>query len=390
MIVVGGTYREVCLFPAWDQIYGSGLRASIALSAVSPGTHLHTFASKKWHADVLATLEAVGLSGSLVPIDDELTFGYLHPFHPLYVPNCEPKGTISVKSDVALCFGMIEGNARIFGKRVVYDPQNSSFWLAEGSEMDALSIILKPEELLRIINQGELQSTSEGEKEAAIDDLHDQVIALRDSKREIDVVIIRNRFGEVCVYDGDDPHRVKSYAAESFFRIGSGDVFAAAYAYAWGEKKFPPLEAADYAARCVAFFVEGPRLPIPKPSNLIDRSVAVRRDGSIKVLASGGLEIHALLFHALDWIKYLGGEAFDGSVQFQNDAQDIGAELILLGGHLTLRELSGLQNRSSASCAKVIYWPGSPPGVAEDHFPGAEITDDFATALYCVMRKRLP
>ena len=29
--VIGGTYKEICLEPVWEQIYGSGLRASLTV-----------------------------------------------------------------------------------------------------------------------------------------------------------------------------------------------------------------------------------------------------------------------------------------------------------------------------------------------------------------------
>ena len=35
MIIVGGTYREVCKEPAIDYLFGSGLRAAFAISRAS-------------------------------------------------------------------------------------------------------------------------------------------------------------------------------------------------------------------------------------------------------------------------------------------------------------------------------------------------------------------
>lgn len=47
------------------------------------------------------------------------------------------------------------------------------------------------------------------------------------------------------------------------FKIGSGDVFSAAFAAHWGERGLDPAVAADLASRSAAQFVDGHVLPIP-------------------------------------------------------------------------------------------------------------------------------
>ena len=43
---------------------------------------------------------------------------------------------------------------------------------------------------------------------------------------------------------------------ENVFTVGSGDIFVAAFALAWGKEGMSPLEAADYASLSVAQYVE--------------------------------------------------------------------------------------------------------------------------------------
>ncbi|MGA9671374.1 MAG: hypothetical protein WBQ94_19335 [Terracidiphilus sp.] len=44
MHIVGGFYREICYIPPWNAVFGSGGRAAAAVSRLSPGSVLHTYA----------------------------------------------------------------------------------------------------------------------------------------------------------------------------------------------------------------------------------------------------------------------------------------------------------------------------------------------------------
>lgn len=98
-----------------------------------------------------------------------------------------------------------------------------------------------------------------------------------------------------------------SYAAESFFRIGSGDIAAAAFAHAWGELGRDPVEAAHYAARCMAHFVEGPRLALPGVAEVSERTPNVDRRDEIRIVGLGDFELQALVVSTREWLSYLGG-----------------------------------------------------------------------------------
>ena len=50
IVIVGGTYREICRFPEHRNVFGSGGRAAAALSILNPDVTLHTFVTEEFHA----------------------------------------------------------------------------------------------------------------------------------------------------------------------------------------------------------------------------------------------------------------------------------------------------------------------------------------------------
>jgi hypothetical protein len=387
MIVVGGSYGERCRFPAWDQLFGSGLRAAIALSDVSPGTTLHTFAPEIWYDDIAATLEGFGLGAALHRVGQPHCFDYLHPFEVIAwsspIPGPLPK--LDVTGDVILRFGMVEGDAKVTGRRVVYDPQSTLAAFTEnGSTAQELALIVTPRELFQLVGH---------DKDAPRSDQ-----ALRDAALNIFdlwpsgslTLLLKDPLGGLAVFTGDDdPREVPSFSAESYFRIGSGDVLAAAFAHAWGEKNLPTLEAADYAARCLAYFVEGPRLPVPGPQALADRKPMRRRPGDIRILSAGVLELEALVLATEDWIKELGGQAvrdlWDSDTR--TTASRVETALVLVGSNCTEEDLRSVA-AAATGLPSVVYWPGAPSAMAWRFFPNSLVTADYATALYHALRSK--
>jgi hypothetical protein len=384
VIVVGGTYGERCRFPAWDQLFGSGLRAAIALSGVSPGTTLHTFAPGIWYDDIAATLASLGLGSALHRVEQAISFEYLHPFELIGepAPINGPRPTLNVAGDVILRFGMVEGDARVAGRRVVYDPQSTplAVFAENGSTAKELALIVTPRELLKLSGREDSDaSDDQARRDAAV-----EMFDLWPSGALI--LLVKDALGGLAVFTGDDdPHRVPSYSAESYFRIGSGDVMAAAFAHAWGERNLSVIEAADYAARSLAYFVEGPRLPIPEPEALRDRKPMRQRPGTVRILGAGALDLETLVLATDDWINELGGRAV-------YDLWDAGAQvggsesaLVLIGSSFTDADLHAV-SAAAAGLPSVVYWPGGSSALAQHFFPGSRVTDDYATALYHALR----
>ena len=127
--IAGGVYHEHCIWPAWNQLYGSAGRAAAALVGHVDTITLRTYA----RADTAAALQpyAASYGFTLDPIaaDQTVSFQYVHS---LSVPVIRPaparihrNSPFTAKADVVLRFGMMEGSAVIDADRCVYDPQSA-------------------------------------------------------------------------------------------------------------------------------------------------------------------------------------------------------------------------------------------------------------------------
>ncbi len=76
--VVGGVYRERCMRPAWDDIYGSAGRAATAISRFGGQVELHACFDNdtKVVLDARATFEGFDLNPTIT--DSNFTFEYIH------------------------------------------------------------------------------------------------------------------------------------------------------------------------------------------------------------------------------------------------------------------------------------------------------------------------
>ncbi len=387
--IAGGVYAERCKYPVWDQIYGSGLRAAIAVSSVSDAVHLHAYVPDEWMEDVETSLASFGVAPQLHASEHPMTFEYLNTFQPNTLPEeLSPRyPDLMVEDKVVLRFGMLECDACVKGDRVVYDPQSptASFY-DNGSTAGSLAMIVTGRELLSLTYAEGSSGDNPGRHMPDEDVLLSAIVALRDLPQPPQIVLVKDGLGGLMVFQGDQPVRIPSYAAESFFRIGSGDVTAAAFAYAWGELGRDPVDAAHYAARCAAHFVEGPRLPLPSVTEVSGRMPNTARREEIRIVGLGDFELQALVLTTRSWLSYLGGSV--RHVTFGLDDLDCRAhecvDLLLIGSRCSKFELeaaakAGLQ-------PKVVFWPSAMADSSRDCFPGAVVARDYATALYLVMR----
>ena len=149
--VAGGVYQERCITPDWHQLYGSGGRAAAALTSFG-SVELHTYIGSPDVRSLLALAAAVGFK--VLPIETSETIGFFY-FHPLSVPVINPTRVPSVAplvvdGETILRFGMLEGDAVVHGRRVVYDlnrRMHRSPLQPIGSRADSLAIVLNRQEL---------------------------------------------------------------------------------------------------------------------------------------------------------------------------------------------------------------------------------------------------
>ncbi|WP_428406855.1 PfkB family carbohydrate kinase [Hyphococcus sp.] len=250
MIVAGGFYKERCVSPEHNVEFGSGGRAAIAIALAGVDVEWRYYCPKNYQEIVSQSLSRSNLKHVACESNETVSFTYFHPLsNPEFTPanprQCAP---IEIKGENILRFGFMEGTAVVHGDRVVFDPQSPHHpvsFSANGSTAKSLSIILNAKEALAL---GRSKTETK-----AVERIYKEEGA--------SVIIVKGGAKGCRIYvDGAYTKSVPPYRTERVYKIGSGDVFSAAFAFHWAEKGLPPEEAADAASRCVARYCNN-RLP---------------------------------------------------------------------------------------------------------------------------------
>lgn len=272
--VVGGVYAERCVEPHWDDVYGSAGRAAAAISAAVPGVRLLTYRAEPLAEAFESLANAYGLSIEGPTIANEVAFDY---FHPLATPRITPRPdaiqrheAIRVEDDVVLRFGMLEGDAVVTAGTAVYDPQ-SAFdprpFGENGSTAERLAMILNQLEARRFTGEPDARKAAEA------------ILARGNAA----VVVLKMGSQGALVLTTDGVDRVPAYRSENVFKIGSGDVFSAAFTQFWAIEGRTPREAADLASRAVSRYVNTKSLPIPSAEELLSADLMPLEAGTGRV-----------------------------------------------------------------------------------------------------------
>lgn len=246
MHVVGGTYLELCREPRWEQLFGSGLRAAAAVSRCASNVTLVTYVSSAQRPTLEGYTATFSIDLRSETIPETLCFRYAHS---LARPEIEPplhlvvrQPPVSVEADVVLRFGMLEGDAVVRGRRVVYDPQSAHeprAFAANGSSAEHLAVVANLREARRLTGREDLEAAAQ---------------SLRDGGAE--VVVLKLAARGVVVATAHGLTAVPAYRTDRVFKIGSGDFFAAVFAHEWGEKQFEAVTAAERASRATAWYCD--------------------------------------------------------------------------------------------------------------------------------------
>ena len=225
MIVAGGIYQERCLAPNYSALLGSAGRAAAALAQLSSDVCLHGFYPASFTQDALFAFAPYGVTTVLHESSAVVGFEYLHPLsspriYPTPLPTAQ---TADVTGDVILRFGCLEGDFRVVGRRVTYDPQSGSAperFRANGSVAESLALVLNLNELGLMAGNGDVA--------AAVNRLRDV--------EQANVVVVKMGVDGALVFDGaSQPVKIPAYRSSAVNKIGSGDIFSAVFAYQWGE-----------------------------------------------------------------------------------------------------------------------------------------------------------
>lgn len=256
MIIVGGTYSEICFEPIWENIFGSGLRAvNLVLEADNElKVHYHTFADQetKAHLDYYSRIYKNRLEASIHNVVESPQFYYEHP---LKTPTIKPRPDLFKKEDHCivvkgkdiLAYGLLEGEFRIDAARVVYDPQspaNPIPFSATGSSAN---------ELITIINYSEAKKLTQKK------DLSDIVDYFFDEESCYALLLKMGAQGALLYMSKSDMTRIPVYETSKIWPIGSGDVFSAYFAYCWFTGK-SLVDCAQQASKTTALYCDSKNL----------------------------------------------------------------------------------------------------------------------------------
>jgi len=245
--VTGGFYREYCTRPFWDETYGSGGRAAVAIAGYGTPVIFHTYTSShsQKHLELVAATYLFQVRTA--PIEKTVAFEYLHDLaRPdiLNVPT-EQASPLSVKEKHVVRFGMLEGDSIVDAEWAVYDPQN------QGSPVPFTANGSKAKHLALVLNQWEAQQMAWLPSGSAEQCAH--TIA---QEQHAEVVIIKQGTQGALVWTREGKAQVPAYRTKNVWKIGSGDCFVAYFAQAWMKQGLSPAAAADFASRATAYYCE--------------------------------------------------------------------------------------------------------------------------------------
>jgi Nucleoside 2-deoxyribosyltransferase/pfkB family carbohydrate kinase len=265
--VVGGVYHERCIWPDWDQLYGSAGRAAAALSGHVEGITLRTYARDDTAERFRIVAGAYGFAFEPTRSDQTISFEYIHS---LSVPTIRPAPALirhnqplSVSDKVVLRFGFMEGSARVESDKCIYDPQsafNPEPFFHNGSKVNRLAIVA---------NRGEILALGQGS-----DPIESARTLLAGGA---ETVIVKSGVHGAYVVDAAGVTFVPPYQTERVWTLGTGDVFAAIFAAGWGVGDATPVEAATLASRAVADYVTSMALPTPSAAALMNAPLPIAR-----------------------------------------------------------------------------------------------------------------
>lgn len=230
MIIVGGTYSEICFEPIWEHIFGSGFRAVNLFLENNNSQEItyYTYADKeiKQHLDYYANLYT-NLTIKAIEVFKSPEFHYDHPLKtPTIIPRPDLYGkaghTLQAKGDNMLVYGLLEATINVEGGKVVYDPQspiNPIPFSSTGS---------KAEQLITIVNRSEAKRIAGS----------DEISIIRDyffNKEKCYALIIKMGARGALLFESvsKDPIRIPVFITNKVWPIGSGDIFSAFFAYNW-------------------------------------------------------------------------------------------------------------------------------------------------------------
>lgn len=244
--VVGGAYGEVCAFPPRQVYRGSGGRAAAIMVSLGAHVTLDTATGPVLAPmfDNIAREYGYILNAKSGPQD--IWFRYRHPLgqptiYPASLQKLSNQHIVAAK--LALVFGMMEGRPIVHAERAVYDPQDgfrAEHFSANGSTANEIALVVSHSEGRALTNESDP------------DLIADRLL------KQANVTAVVVKYGPQGALAATTEKRswVRSFPTKKVYKIGSGDAFSGAFAYAWLVENQDAVAAAWFASRVAAAYVE--------------------------------------------------------------------------------------------------------------------------------------
>lgn len=245
--IVGGTYREICYWPVWDIVFGSGWRAVRVFRVFSPDTNIafYSVGDQQLQQKMKVYARSEPFISNITEADSMLCFEYNHPLScPIIKGVSNNRLSVLANGKYVIGFGMLEASVKLVGNHVVYDPQSPSHPLSfkgQGGMADHLALVM---------NETEAKALS-GEKEMLM--IRDRLF----EREECECLIIKQGAKGALVFHSkeDKGSIIPAYKTDRVWPIGSGDVFTTVFAFFWFNGN-SPKEAATKASKAAAVYCD--------------------------------------------------------------------------------------------------------------------------------------
>lgn len=242
MIVAGGTYRERVITSNYSaDLGGSAFRAALA---VPSATRLVTAVEP----DMASTLAGAGKTFSLeienIGRNRAVEFSYVAEFlePTLHGRSAAFDRPAELKADAGLVFGVVEAGTRsIEIAQLVYDPQSTddpAMQVLDEATFDRAVLCANVEEIEAIGGGATLETSAQ---------------TIRD-RAGLEAVVVKAGARGCLVVDGTHAEWLGAVPSPTVRKIGSGDVFSAAFAHAWTSGA-DVAEAARVASHATSWWV---------------------------------------------------------------------------------------------------------------------------------------
>ncbi|MGO9791650.1 MAG: PfkB family carbohydrate kinase [Solirubrobacteraceae bacterium] len=252
MIVAGGTYEEICREPASAELAGSGLRAAAVLLSVATSVELASAVDVATADEASTLIGGLNLAARWYDRSEGVSFTYLTPLSAPIIGGRHARTSepLVIEADHALVFGMIEGQPVARARGLVFDPQQPNDLVPLGLQE------IQADRLAIVANAGETRVLG------AARSVEDGARGLM-ARTGAEVVVTKQAARGALVTTRERQERVGPHPTSRVWPIGSGDVFAAGFAWAWLEQDASPVEAARTGSRAAAQWCETQRLDLP-------------------------------------------------------------------------------------------------------------------------------